>query len=308
MSNRIPGGGMLSRLFGGEIETYGFNEIIRQYCDYPEYLPLPVNIYHGWYIHPPRASDLASPRSLTLTFNKRQANEWRMCSNKPVAVFGAPFVHYRRMMNICKSKNAEGTIVYPGHDATSNNFEFDQEKFCSALADLGAQYHPVTVSVHEMDIANGKDKMYREFGFRTFNPGPRKSIEFCKNFYAELSKYRYSCGNHFGSNILYSVEMGIPFFFLGELGRGVLRSSNQPVVYQRTPEQLALLDHVRTLFSEPVDEVSPEQRRLIEEECGIEDCLQPNELKTLLLGVFFKQEVPNAVRRIMQRVLMPRRC
>jgi len=286
------------RIFGNEIETYGFNEIIRKYSGYPNYLPLPVNVYHGWYFGPLRQSDINSDKSLLLTFNKRQADEWREYSKPRVAVLGAPFVHYRHMMNINKQKNASGTIAYPGHDATSINFVFDQRKFCEELAALDKKFHPITVSVLEMDIVNGKSQMYEDYGFKTFCPGPRNSIRFCYMFYSELAKHRYSCGNHHGANMFYSVEMGIPFFFIGEIGKGVFRHTGELSPRIRTPEQSDLVDQLKVLFSEPVDEVTPEQMNLIRSECGVEDCLTPRDLRKLLWRTLITKEVPKVLSRL----------
>jgi hypothetical protein len=283
---------LCNRIFGSETDSFEFSDIVRLYSGYPHYLPLPFNIYHGWFVEVPRPADLRHRSSLLLVFNQRQAQEWQACSDKPVAVLGAPFIHYRHLMGIQQRPDAAGTIVYPGHNATSNDFVFDTRRFCEQLASLGEEFHPITVSVLDGDISSGKDQVYREFGFRTFSPGPRRTIGFCRRFYEELAKHRYSCGNHFGTNILYAVEMGIPFFFLGDLGGGVTRATGQRVVKDRTLEQLQLLERVRELFAEPVDEVTPEQRALVVAESGMEDCLGPDELRRLLLTRFFTREVP----------------
>jgi hypothetical protein len=288
---------LCNRIFGDEIERFGFNDIVRSYSGYPKALPLPFNIYHGWYIEKPRPYDLTTPRSLLLVFNKRQAEEWRVCSDKPVAVLGAPFIHYRRRMNIQQNPDAAGTIVYPGHAATSIVSDFDIRKFCEVLVSLDPKFHPITVSVFENEIRDGLDSIYREYGFRTFTPGSPKSIEFCRNFYSELAKHRYSCGNHYGTNILYAVEMGIPYFFVGELCSGVLRTTGEKVVKDRTPEHLQLLERIRTLFAEPVDEVTPEQSEFIIAESGVDDCMPPDELRRLMLRMFFAREVPSAMVR-----------
>jgi hypothetical protein len=286
------------KLFGREVTTYGFGDIIRLYCNYPKCLPLPVNVYHGWYIENPRQSDLNDDRRLLLTFNRRQADEWKMHSDKLVAVLGAPFVHYRRLLKIERQANARGTIVYPGHNATSFDFEFDVRDMCERLVGLDRKFHPITVSVFEGDIVAGKDKIYREYGFRTFCPGPRKTIEFCKSFYSELAKHRFSCGNHFGTNILYSVEMDIPFFFVGEMGKGIVRNTGETVAKDRTIAHLSLLDKIRDLFRDPVNEVTPEQREFVLSESGIDDCLSPDHLRSLLISVFARNALPSAFRRI----------
>lgn len=288
----------LGRRLFGEIDTYGFNEIVRMYCRYPDAFPLAANIYHGWYIHPPRISDLNSFRSTLLVFNKRQKGEWEEQSSKPAYVLGAPFVHYRRLMNIQQRPDASGTIVYPGHDATSNDFVFDQRALCERLAALDEKYKPITVSVLELDIQNGKDRMYREYGFDVFCPGERRSVDFVENVYGALSRHKYSCGNHVGTNILYAVEMGIPFFFIGDLGSGVNRKGGQAVIYQRTEQQLALIDRILELFAEPVYQVTEEQKTLILPECGVEECLSPDELRRVLLSSFFKKDIPGLFGRV----------
>lgn len=291
----------LGRRLFGEIDTYGFNEIVRMYCSYPYALPLAANIYHGWYIHPPRISDLNSSKSTLLVFNKRQRVEWEEKSGKPAYILGAPFVHYRRLMNIQQCADASGTIFYPGHDATSNDFVFDQRAVCEGLAALDEKYKPITVSVHVMDIENGKDKMYREYGFNVFCPGKRRDVDFVGNVYGALSRHKYSCGNHIGTNILYAVEMGIPFFFIGDLGHGVDRKSGQSFVYKRTEQQLALIDKILELFAEPVDQVTEEQKKLIISECGVEECLSPGELRRVLLNSFFKKDILGMFSRVSRR-------
>ena len=284
-----------NKLFGKEVETFGLSSIVRLYCGYPSWLPMPFNVYHGWYIEVPRPADLRHRSSLLLVYNKRHAEEWRACTDKPVAIFGAPFIHYRRLKNIQRRADAAGTIVYPGHDATLNDFVFDIRKFCAQLAALPEKFHPVTVSVLEEDIRAGKDKVYRDHGFRTCFPGTRRDRGFCRAFYEELARHRYACGNHFGTNILYVVEMGVPFFFLGEIGHGVDRARGEMIIKNCTPKHDRLRDRVLELFAEPVDEVTPEQRALILAESGIEDCLPPDEVRRLLLKMFLTRELPRAV-------------
>jgi hypothetical protein len=177
---------------------------------------------------------------------------------------------------------------------------FDQRKLCEELAALDAKYHPITVSVLEGDIRSGKDRLYREYGFATFCPGPRNTITFCENFYGALARHRYSCGNHFGTNILYSIEMGIPFFFVGEMAVGVDTRTGQVVVKDRTPEQLALLERVRTLFSKPVDQVTLEQKNLVITESGVADCLPPDELRRLLLRMLVTGAMPQVLSRLVK--------
>jgi len=289
--------GSLARKLFGEVNKYGFNEIVRMYSGYPSSLPLSANIYHGWYIHPPRASDLNGFRHTVLVFNKRQKEEWEQQSRRPVHIFGAPFVHYRRLMNITRRFDATGTIVYPGHDATSNDFVFDQRRLCEQLKRLDQKYKPITISCTEMDILQGKDRIYRDHGFDVVCPGPSKTVGFVRNVYNALARHKYSCGNHVGTNILYAIEMGVPFFFIGDIGHGVNRNTGEKIVYQRTPEQIELINRIVALFSEPVDEITEAQRSTILPECGMDDCVPPNELRRILFNAFFWHDLPRVIVR-----------
>ena len=38
------------REFFASIRYYGIGKIIKDYCGFPYYLPLPVSIQHGWYL------------------------------------------------------------------------------------------------------------------------------------------------------------------------------------------------------------------------------------------------------------------
>lgn len=286
------------RVFGREIDTYGMSQIIRRYCAYPAHLPLTLNVHHGWYPGPPRDTDLENSLSLMLTYNKRQADEWRKVTDRPVAVVGAPFIHYRRMMGIERDPEAKGTIAYPGHVASVTDYVFDQDKFCRKLLELDEKYHPITVSVLENDIRYGKHKIYERYGFETFSPGGRNTIDFCANFYSALARHRYACGNHIGSNVLYAIEMGTPYFLVDDPGAIILRETGLPANWKTGEGQAERMARWHELFSTRVDEVTPEQRHAVIEESGMDDCLSPDELRRLILRTLFTREIPKIVPRL----------
>lgn len=292
-------------LFGKVVQNYGFSDLVRQHAQLPSWFPLPVETHHGWYLaDEPRAVDLHRDVVLTLVFNHRQEIAWRRQSHKPVAILGAPFIHYRRRMQISRVDVPQGTIAFPAHSGTTSEAVFDQHEFCRNLLALEAEYHPITVSVHYDDLRSGRDKIYRGYGFEVFTAGHRHDPNFVSNLYGELRKYRYSCGNAIGTHLLYAIELGIPYFLIGP--RPLLRANddcNGGSGFQAKPMMQSRIAQVAIrLFSDPVSEVSREQYDFVIDESGIADCLRPEELRRLLIKRLLVGYIPALTRRLVRVV------
>ena len=287
-----------------EVDNYGFNKIVREYLNYPSIFPLPFNMHHGWYVSErPRSSDLENNSSIILVFNKRQADIWRKYSDKKVAILGAPFIHYRRKYGILRSQNPKGMIVYPAHSGSNSDAVFNQRELCEDILKYSKQYNPITVSVHHDDILRGKDKIYREYGFNVFCSGHRKSIEFAKNFYNEIRKYKIACSNNFGSQLLYAVEMGIPYFVFGPKVELVKDETKGPVHSRKTDWENSFLNYIGRLFSKPLDSVTEDQQRFVLKESGVDDAMDPSQLRSLLIKALFQNEIPNKFIRLTRKII-----
>ncbi len=264
------------RVFGKEITNYGFNRLVRSHLNWKAWLPLSVEIHHGWYIRQaPRQADIKKHIPAILVFNSRQADAWRKESQTPVYVLGAPFVHFRRKANIVPAPHAQGTIVFPVHSGTVVDAEFDIEKYCNQLLALPAEFHPVNVCLHEDDIKRGRHIAYLERGFVVYCAGARLNPDFARNFYAILAAHKYSSSNGPGSYVLYSVEMGVPFFLLGPDAvfndAGFEGFESEPV-----------LKEMNSLFKDFTPVVTLQQKQFVLSETGIDDCTPAVELERKL--------------------------
>ena len=101
------------RIFGRLSGHYGHGSILREYIKYPFFLPVNVQIQHGWYSN--AIPDIAKLYRIPvmLTWSRRMAEEWKRHSTKPVYVLGAPFVHYRRMHQIEKNPRHGAPLCFP---------------------------------------------------------------------------------------------------------------------------------------------------------------------------------------------------
>lgn len=261
---------------------YGLDTLIKDYAGLPSNVPLLCHFDHGW-TPSTDAYDLTTEEPLLLVMSKRRLQAWKKISNIPAAVIGSPFVHYRKSRKIEKDADAAGTIVFPSHSTQLTEAVFDIDKYCLQLLSLPIEYHPITICVHFYDIERKRDEIYKKYGFKIVTAGPPivPGFEFVKKFYEILKSHKYATSNQVGTYSFYSVEMGIPFFILGE-----------PVVLEKHEEESApiinrYIDYpmgafATKLFQGPTQVISEEQKNYVEEELGIHDCLSGSELRELL--------------------------
>ena len=219
-----------------------------------------------------------------LVWSRRRLKIWNEESSIPAAIVGAPFVHYRKLMQIEKDIAASGTVAFPAHSTSLIDAVFDIDEYCKLLKSLPSEFHPITICLHAHDIERKKDVIYRKYGFNVVTAGPIwvLGFEFVEKFYDILRSHKYTTSNQVGSYSFYAVEMGIPFFILGESAK--LENSGEPLM----PSKFSYTDYpigvyATSLFQGPTQSISEEQKKFVEDELGVHDCLSGSELRGLLI-------------------------
>jgi len=174
-----------------DMEAYGQNIIVKQYCNFPKYLPLPAHLEHGW---TPKSgaliSDLevAKHKNLMLVFSQRRKDAWVKKSRIRVEIIGSPFIFYKKMMGIKQTSRATGTVVFPSHSTILMESKYDIGDYCKQLKKLPKKFHPIEICLFCVDIQKGKDAIYKKYGFRVISAGSRVrgSLNFARNFYTQI--------------------------------------------------------------------------------------------------------------------------
>lgn len=280
------------RIFGQEIVNYGFNRLVKLHLDWYRWLPLSVEIHHGWYPRQaPRAVDLKKNIPAILVFNERQALAWRAVNGTPAFVLGAPFVHYRRYKGFIQSSQARGTVVFPVHSGSVMDVEFDIDSYCAELLALPAKFHPINICLHDDDIRRKRHEAYLERGFSVYCAGSRRDPNFADNFYSILSEHEYSTSNGAGSYVLYSVEMGIPFFLYGP------EADSTDQMFDGL-ESEPVLQRFNQLFEGVSDEITEAQREFVASEVGVEQSVSVQELRAKLQWLILVYPFKKVCRKI----------
>lgn len=274
------------------MKEYGFDRIVKEYAHFPKFLSLPCHMEHGWTkLSEPLPTDLKTKKNLMLVFSKRRAEAWKKHSKIQVEIIGAPFIIYRKMYGIKKKDDAKGTIVFPAHSCMNLEAVYDVNKLCKDLMRLDPKYHPFTICLHPFDFHSKLKLNYEEMGFEVVTAEENESNSFVENFYNLLSKHQFSVSNEIGSSLFYAIEMGIPFFLVGDIPQEI-NDGNEP----NTPKSANFFDYdegrkAYHLFNEPTDIIKEAQRVYVEFEVGLKDYIQPKELKYLLYLNYFKYEI-----------------
>jgi hypothetical protein len=223
-----------------------------------------------------------------LLWSKRTATEWRSRSEIPYEILGAPFVHFRRMMQIGQSPDADGTVVFPQHSTRSWHYVHEIDSLIDGLKSLPRQFQPITICLHFRDF-DELEPEFRRRGFENIVTAGHSRLPnagFARNFYDILSRHRYASSNDLSTSLFYAVEMGIPFFLHGPRPASVSRVDNT-VDYTEAP----ITGVVRELFGAITDRISADQRDFVMEEIGDTCTVDPMDLRRRIVRDFFAQEL-----------------
>ncbi|MGI5869340.1 MAG: hypothetical protein ACOX9C_07855 [Kiritimatiellia bacterium] len=268
---------------------YGHNFLISAYLGVDS-IPPGVVIQHGW---TPLAnalnSDLQNCKYLMLCWSERYQRQWQATSNVPSRILGAPYIHYRRSLDIQQDVAAKGTLAFPAHSTREVQAHFDLDQYCEELKALPSHFQPVAVSLYYGDILHyNLDEFYRNKGFEVVCSTAGTGKPAYESFYEQLRRFKYTTSNEPGSYSFYSIEMGIPFFILGELARRDnthSRSVDLPCgIY--TLRDFPAGDEAYAKFSVGHrDKISKEQLEYVLDETGMRNCASSSELAPLIEGI-----------------------
>jgi len=197
------------------ISGYGIENLILEQAGLPNFLPVIPYYDHGWSFNDQLSNSfLKNPSIYHFTWNKRIKEQHKVIRSKKIFITGSPFIYYKKKNLILKKRN-KNLIFFFSHSTPLIKQILNMDALIDDLKKLPRSLQPVDICIHDYDV-----KQYKSFflnnGFEVFSPGPVISNNYAKNFYNILSNYSYSCSNTLGSFTLYSLDLDIPFFLIGQ--------------------------------------------------------------------------------------------
>ena len=256
-------------------ELYSYGKCLRHWVGYPGWLPLFVYADHGVSLQSSLAPhEVESPARVHFTWNAEKLERYRDDKKKNITYIPHPWITYRRSQKIERVANPKGTIVFFTHLAPGFEWENrDSEDYFNSLRALPEKFQPVVLCLHMHDIKEGVHKHLRKQGFPIVTAGNTFNVDFVDRFYALARNFAYASSASWGSNVAYCIELGIPYFYFGEvpvlhnvsstqLPVGVVDFSDE---HHRRNETKAM-----EMFRHPVDQVTQEQKEFIEYYLGLD--------------------------------------
>ena len=270
-------------------EIYSAGRHYRNYGWYPAFLPIYCYSSHGAYcgttVYPHEVENDAHAMlcsSPTTTAAHRENN------NKPSYCVHSPFVWCRKENQIEKAPDAKGTLAFPAHSTPVVEVQMDYEAYAELLLSLPKEFFPIAVCLHMHDINKGLHRVFLNKGIPVYTAGNAEDVRFAQRWYEITRNYAYTTSSMHGSYALYSAEMGIPFFLHGRNPKLVNHGDkNIPLGEYAYADKEFLA--VQSLFSERVQEVTPEQRAFVEKNLGLHDGLSRKEFAKLLYTAWFRK-------------------
>lgn len=273
-------------------EIYSFGKCFRYMANYPNILPLFVQSDHGvglnsgLYPH-----EVNGKNKIHFTWSPAKESRYSDCQDMRVIRIQHPWIFYRKALAKIRSTTPRGTIVFFTHHVPGVRWEGnDSEEYFSQLRGLPDKFQPVVLCLHMHDINAGHHKELRRHGFPIVTAGNTSSTKFVDRFYDLIKDYSYASSPDWGSQVAYCIEMGLPYFFLGERPKLInISHSEMPlggVMYQ-DEFHAKMEEQAVALFRLPVDAVTPEQRTFAESMLGLDSMVTPKQVSRILWGEFF---------------------
>lgn len=275
-------------------ELYSLGRCLRIWTGYPEFFPLFVYSDHGVGLHSHLfPHEIENPARLHLTWNPVKEQRNASADHKRVIQVIHPWISYRQQRGIARVQSPRGTLVFFMHGTDAVQWQgHDSEEYFKQLRELPDALQPVVLCLHMHDIRAGMHKKLRSYGFPIVTAGNTMATDFVDRFYGLIKGFSYATAQTWGSYAAYCVELGVPFFFLGEQPKLVniadpnLPAGIAPQYWDAYHEELE--KEAESLFRERVDTVTPEQRAFVESMLGFGSKLTRGQVARLLWREFFR--------------------
>ena len=206
------------REFYASARYYGIGKILRDYCGFPYYLPLPVSVQHGWYFWAIK-HDAIKHASENWYWSKDIEQKHSKAFNYiKTRTVGSPFLYLLENLkyNEVPFNMRKGSIVFPAHSASSNRAAFNYEVYANLLDQLPDIYKPITVCVYYLDLKRGITQPFIKKGFNVVSNGNSLYDEdFLLRFVNNAKDKQYALANDRTSALLYASAMGLRAYYYG---------------------------------------------------------------------------------------------
>lgn len=268
---------------------YGHYHCIKKYANIDR---IEHSVEHGLYLgnYVPRASYLNTVKSIITFSNNRRKHLIESNINKPIVTIG-PYIHYASPLlnenDFDELKNELGStfLLFPSHSVKSGTVKIDAEHLIDKVKKISSGFKTVIVCFFYQDIIhNVYPKYFIDAGFKIVTAGHRYDLNFISRLKSIIMLADYTASNSIGTHIGYCIYLNKPHYLIEN---ETYRYYNDTLAEQyRNEEQIKSLEEekeeIRKVFSFYSDQITEEQKNVIDKYWGTSLIKGPEELKNLL--------------------------
>ena len=278
------------REFYGSVNYYGINKIIKKYAGFPEEIPLPVGIQHGWTIFTSKHDALYNAEENWYWSDEIEQKYQEKFKGLNTRAIGAPFLYLLKIINYFELplSQRKGSIVFPSHSSALIGMECDFNEYADVLDRLPDEYKPITVCVYHLDRDKGLDKPFLEKGFEVVVNGTNLyETNFLKNYVLNTQTKKYAFSNQMTSALLFASAMGLTSYFYGPpFTTKSIDPNYQGIDYTKHHRQWE--SEYNKYFTFPNCDLEAQQK-LAARELGKDKILSPSQMRWLLWRLVIKK-------------------
>jgi hypothetical protein len=203
----------------GSASYYGIGKILKEYSRFPVFLPLPVNIQHGFVGERVSSHDARRDAPENWFWDEKtfrlHIDSFPEIKGRTV---GAPFLYLLRLVEYSElpANEKKGSIVFPSHSSAFVKVSADFNSFADQLGRLTEEFHPITICAYHIDLERGDYQPFIDRGYQVVTNGRSLYDEsFLRNFLVNVKDKKYAISNIISSSLFFSNALGVISYRMG---------------------------------------------------------------------------------------------
>jgi len=266
-------------------DFYGHAAILKQYAGVPSNYQIKGSIEHGIHVKGWTWDvDMNAPLPAVFTLSPYRLNTLKKKTGKALFSIG-PVLHYapdfldESAVASEKERLGKNLLFFPVHSTHHVDAHYDINKCCQKLEELRKNFDTIRICLYWKDILRGHADMYVKYGFECVTAGHMYDPMFLSRLKSLIRVADSAASNQFGTHIGYSILMNKPFYLFEQSVEHTAKTK-EILKRDRPPEDEGLKVFFQK-FSSITDDITDEQRDIIEEYWGLSECKTAEEMRLI---------------------------
>ncbi len=269
-------------------DSYGHAFILKKYAGIKEEYQIKGVLEHSvMLMDQVWLGDLSIPLPVHFTFSSYRFSYLRQFTNKALFAIG-PSIHYaapqfsREEINQMREALGNTLLVFLPHSSIQILVEFHHDRILPYLKRFEKEYENILICIGWRDVQRGIDAPYKAEGYTCVTAGHVFDRNFLPRLKSLIMLSSHTMSFGFGTHVGFCIHLGKPHWISPiEMPVSAPDKISKTAMYHGTPLGVGQGKYFIKFFREPRDDISPEQKDLVELWWGCNEVRNPAGLREL---------------------------